>query len=212
VQGQPFKSHEIETRSRARGVEGGANDQHPTSRHHQEGLQDRPGRAVVPRLRGLLDPERGAGRLRRARQEAARDGDRLGHRLQLAFPYYMETYGFHTIHGRAPAIATGVKVATPSSTCGSSPATATRCRSAATTSSTPAPQRGAEDPAVQQPHLRAHQGPVLADSASRARSPSRSPLGSVDYPFSPIALALGAGGDLRRAQRRHPRTHLEETI
>lgn len=29
------------------------------------------------------------------------------------FPYYMNTYGFHTIHGRAPAIATGVKIANP---------------------------------------------------------------------------------------------------
>jgi len=29
------------------------------------------------------------------------------------FPYYMETYGFHGIHGRAPAIATGVKLANP---------------------------------------------------------------------------------------------------
>ena len=29
------------------------------------------------------------------------------------FPYYMETYGFHTIHGRAPAIATGIKLANP---------------------------------------------------------------------------------------------------
>jgi 2-oxoglutarate ferredoxin oxidoreductase subunit beta len=29
------------------------------------------------------------------------------------FPYYMNTYGFHTIHGRAPAIATGVKLANP---------------------------------------------------------------------------------------------------
>ena len=29
------------------------------------------------------------------------------------FPYHMETYGFHTIHGRAPAIATGVKLANP---------------------------------------------------------------------------------------------------
>ncbi|GMV39027.1 MAG: 2-oxoglutarate ferredoxin oxidoreductase subunit beta [Myxococcales bacterium] len=29
------------------------------------------------------------------------------------FPYYMETYGFHTIHGRAPAIATGLKLANP---------------------------------------------------------------------------------------------------
>ena len=29
------------------------------------------------------------------------------------FPYYMSTYGFHTIHGRAPAIATGLKLANP---------------------------------------------------------------------------------------------------
>src|SRR5437868_8069780 len=29
------------------------------------------------------------------------------------FPYYMNTYGFHTIHGRAPAIATGIKSANP---------------------------------------------------------------------------------------------------
>jgi 2-oxoglutarate ferredoxin oxidoreductase subunit beta len=29
------------------------------------------------------------------------------------FPYYMSTYGFHTIHGRAPAIATGVKLTNP---------------------------------------------------------------------------------------------------
>ncbi len=29
------------------------------------------------------------------------------------FPYYMNTYGFHGIHGRAPIIATGVKIANP---------------------------------------------------------------------------------------------------
>lgn len=29
------------------------------------------------------------------------------------FPYYMNTYGFHTIHGRAPAFATGIKLARP---------------------------------------------------------------------------------------------------
>ena len=29
------------------------------------------------------------------------------------FPYYMNTYGFHGIHGRAPAIATGIKASNP---------------------------------------------------------------------------------------------------
>ena len=29
------------------------------------------------------------------------------------FPYYMDTYGLHSIHGRAPAFATGIKLARP---------------------------------------------------------------------------------------------------
>jgi 2-oxoglutarate ferredoxin oxidoreductase subunit beta len=29
------------------------------------------------------------------------------------FPYYMDTYGFHTIHGRAPAFASGIKISRP---------------------------------------------------------------------------------------------------
>ena len=29
------------------------------------------------------------------------------------FPYYMNTYGFHTIHGRAPTIASGLKITNP---------------------------------------------------------------------------------------------------
>ena len=29
------------------------------------------------------------------------------------FPYYLSTYGFHTIHGRAPSIATGIKITNP---------------------------------------------------------------------------------------------------
>src|SRR5450755_2458441 len=29
------------------------------------------------------------------------------------FPYYIDTYGFHSIHGRAPAVATGIKLSRP---------------------------------------------------------------------------------------------------
>jgi 2-oxoglutarate ferredoxin oxidoreductase subunit beta len=29
------------------------------------------------------------------------------------FPYYINTYGFHSLHGRAPAIASGIKVSNP---------------------------------------------------------------------------------------------------
>jgi len=56
------------------------------------------------------------------------------------FPYYMETYGFHTIHGRAPAVATGVKLANPELDVwiitgdGDRSAAITRCTSSAATS------------------------------------------------------------------------------
>ncbi len=29
------------------------------------------------------------------------------------FPYYVKTYGFHTVHGRAPTVASGIKIANP---------------------------------------------------------------------------------------------------
>ena len=29
------------------------------------------------------------------------------------FPYYVNTFGFHTVHGRAPAVASGIKIANP---------------------------------------------------------------------------------------------------
>ena len=29
------------------------------------------------------------------------------------FPYYMETYGMHSIHGRATAVASGLRIANP---------------------------------------------------------------------------------------------------
>ena len=37
----------------------------------------------------------------------------FGDRMLSRFPYYMNTYGFHTIHGRAPAFATGLKITRP---------------------------------------------------------------------------------------------------
>ena len=49
------------------------------------------------------------------------------------FAYYMDTYGMHGIHGRAPALATGLASPVRISRSGSSPATAIRFRSAATT-------------------------------------------------------------------------------
>jgi 2-oxoglutarate ferredoxin oxidoreductase subunit beta len=109
------------------------------------------------------------------------------------FPYYMETYGFHTIHGRAPAIATGVKVSNPNLDVW------------VVTGDGDAMSIGGN-------HfihaLRRNVGlKVLmfnnriygltkgqfSPTSEQGKVTKSSPLGVVDYPFHPIALALGAG-------------------
>ncbi len=109
------------------------------------------------------------------------------------FPYYMNTYGFHTIHGRAPAVATGLKTSRPDldvwvvtgdgdalSIGGNHLIHALRRNV------------GPQDPALQQPHLRPDQGAVLADQRDGEEDQVARPMGSVDYPFNPLSLALGA--------------------
>ena len=110
------------------------------------------------------------------------------------FPYYMETYGFHTIHGRAPAIATGVKVSNPALDVW------------VVTGDGDAMSIGGN-------HfihaMRRNVGLKIlmfnnriygltkgqySPTSEQGKVTKSSPLGSVDYPFSPIALALGAGG------------------
>ena len=80
------------------------------------------------------------------------------------FPYYMNTYGIHSIHGRAPAIATGIASARPDLdvwvVTGDGDAPVDRRQPP---HPRPAPQRQPDDPVVQQPDLRVDQGPVLAD-------------------------------------------------
>ena len=82
-------------------------------------------------------------------------------------PYYMNTYGFHSIHGRAPTIATGLKASRPELSVwvitGDGDALTIGGNHflhvcAATSTS---------DHPVQQRDLRPDQGPVLADLAAR---------------------------------------------
>ena len=109
------------------------------------------------------------------------------------FPYYMATYGFHTIHGRAPAIASGVKLANPDldvwvvggdgdmlSIGGNHTMHAIR--------------RNVDlnillfNNAI----YGLTKGQYSPTSIEGTRSPS-SPFGSVDHPVSPTAFALGSG-------------------
>ncbi len=115
------------------------------------------------------------------------------------FPYYMNTYGFHTIHGRAPAVATGFKIASPDLAVW----IATGDGDALSIGGnhlihTLAAQRRRQDPDVQQPDLRPDEGSVLADL--RGREAHQVDAVRLDRPS--VQPALGGHrrrGDLRRA-------------
>ena len=80
------------------------------------------------------------------------------------FPYYMNTYGVHSIHGRAPAMATGIAVSRPDlARVGHHRRRRRPVDRRQPPAPRPAPQRQPDDHPVQQPDLRADQGSVLAD-------------------------------------------------
>ena len=118
------------------------------------------------------------------------------------FPYYVDTYGFHTIHGRAPAIATGVATARPDAAV------------LIITGDGDALSIGGNhlmhvlrrnlnlpDPAVQQRDLRPDQGPVLADL--RARQGHQVDAARLArQPVQPGVARARRGGDVRGAHDR----------
>jgi 2-oxoglutarate/2-oxoacid ferredoxin oxidoreductase subunit beta len=108
------------------------------------------------------------------------------------FPYYMQTYGMHSIHGRAPAIATGLAVSRPdlsvwvvsgdgdSLSIGGNHLIHALRRNVNITilmfnNQIYGLTKGQYSPTSEQ-------GKVTGST----------PMGSVDYPFSPLSLALGA--------------------
>ena len=108
------------------------------------------------------------------------------------FPYYMDTYGLHSIHGRAPAIATGVAVANPELSVwvvtGDGDAL-----SIGGNHLIHAMRRNVNIKVLlfnnQIYGLTKGQYSPTSEVGKRTKS---SPMGSLDHPFNPISLALGA--------------------
>ncbi|MCB0566669.1 MAG: 2-oxoacid:ferredoxin oxidoreductase subunit beta [Phaeodactylibacter sp.] len=128
------------------------------------------------------------------------------------FPYYMETYGMHSIHGRAPAVASGLKLANPD------------LHVWVITGDGDGLSIGGN-------HLlhllrRNFNVNVLlfnnqiygltkgqySPTSEEYKVTKSTPLGSLDHPVNPLAFALGAEGTfIARAMDRDPK-HLKEMI
>ena len=128
------------------------------------------------------------------------------------FPYYMETYGFHTIHGRAPSLATGVKLSNPDLDVW------------VVTGDGDAMSIGGNHFIHM---MRRNVGlKVLmfnnriygltkgqySPTSPEGKVTKSTPMGSVDHPFSPIALALGAGGTFVARSVDILAPHLQATV
>ncbi len=109
----------------------------------------------------------------------------------------------HGIHGRAPALATGLALARPDLSVW---VVTGRRRRALDRRQPPdpraAPQRAGEDPALQQPDLRADEGPVLAHLRA-GQGDEVDPVRLPRPPLQPDRARPRRGGELRRAHGRH---------
>ncbi len=108
------------------------------------------------------------------------------------FPYYMNTYGFHTIHGRAPAVASGVKIANPELSVWVITGDGDGL-SIGGNHLIHALRRNIDLKIILFNNriygLTKGQYSPTSEAGKRTKS---TPMGSVDHPFNPISVALGA--------------------
>ncbi len=128
------------------------------------------------------------------------------------FPYYMDTYGFHSIHGRATAIASGLKLARPE----------------LSVWVVTGDGDGLSIGGNHMIHLIRRNIDVnvmmfnnqiygltkgqYSPTSEFGKVTKSTPMGSIDYPFNPASLALGASGTfVARTMDRDPK-HMQQII
>lgn len=128
------------------------------------------------------------------------------------FPYYMNTYGIHGIHGRAPAIATGIAVARPDldvwvvtgdgdalSIGGNHLIHALRRNVNLTI-------------LLFNNRIYGLTKGQYSPTSELGKVTKSTPMGSIDHPFSPLALALGAEAGFVARTHDLDRKHMMETL
>ncbi|HXH59071.1 2-oxoacid:ferredoxin oxidoreductase subunit beta [Iamia sp.] len=128
------------------------------------------------------------------------------------FPYYMDTYGMHTIHGRAPAIATGLAMARPDldvwvvtgdgdalSIGGNHLIHALRRNIDVTI-------------LLFNNQIYGLTKGQYSPTSERGKVTKSTPFGSLDQPFNPVSLALGAEATFVARTHDLDRAHMMETI
>jgi 2-oxoglutarate ferredoxin oxidoreductase subunit beta len=128
------------------------------------------------------------------------------------FPYYMSTYGMHTIHGRGPAVASGLKISRPDLSVwlvtGDGDAL-----SIGGNHIIHVLRRNVDiNILLFNNEIYGLTKGQFSPTSQEGSVTKSTPMGSIDHPFNPIALALGADGSfIGRAMDRDPK-HLNTML
>ncbi|MBE0645993.1 MAG: 2-oxoacid:ferredoxin oxidoreductase subunit beta [Bacteroidetes bacterium] len=128
------------------------------------------------------------------------------------FPYYMSTYGFHGIHGRALAIASGLKVGHPNLTVWVATGDGD-CLSIGGNHFIHALRRNVDINVMMfNNQIYALTKGQYSPTSLHGQKTKTSPNGVIDHPFNPMLIALGAEGTfVARSMDRDPK-HLKEMM
>ena len=128
------------------------------------------------------------------------------------FPYYMDTFGFHGIHGRAPAIATGVKVSNPELSVWVATGDGDLLSIGGNHFIHACRKNIDFKILLFNNRIYGLTKGQYSPTSEQGKKTKTSPFGSVDYPFNPVSLAVGANATfVARAIDRDPK-HMQEMI
>ncbi len=128
------------------------------------------------------------------------------------FPYYMDTFGMHGIHGRAPAIATGLKVARPELSVWVSTGDGD-LMSIGGNHFIHACRKNIDLKLILfNNQIYGLTKGQYSPTSEKGKVTKSSPYGSVDYPFNPTSLALGAEATFVARTLDRDVKHLQEML
>ena len=128
------------------------------------------------------------------------------------FPYYMNTYGMHSIHGRATAIASGLKAARPELSIWIVTGDGD-CLSIGGNHTIHLLRRNFDvNVLLFNNQIYGLTKGQYSPTSEEKKVTKSTPMGSIDHPFNPLALAMGADGSfIARSMDRDPK-HLQEML
>ena len=128
------------------------------------------------------------------------------------FPYYMNTFGFHTIHGRAPAVATGLKVARPDLEVWVATGDGDSLSIGGNHTIHMLRRNVGLKVLLFNNRIYGLTKGQYSPTSEVGKKAKSTPFGSVDRPFSPLALALGAGATFIARSVDVMQPHLKTTL